>query len=84
MGLFGLAEEPPFGQTENGLASIKRHASAKFAIKKNADDDDEGETLVEARKIEKGEAYHLVPKSILWLNIRVIWKVNNLGFSSIF
>ena len=27
-------------------------------------------------KIEKGEAYHLVPKSILLLNIRVIWKVN--------
>ena len=26
--------------------------------------------------IEKGEAYHLVPKSILLLNIRVIWKVN--------
>ena len=26
--------------------------------------------------IEKGEAYHLVPKSILFLNIRVIWKVN--------
>ena len=26
--------------------------------------------------IEKGEAYHLVPKSILLLNILVIWKVN--------
>ena len=26
--------------------------------------------------IEKGEAYHLVPKSILLLKIRVIWKVN--------
>ena len=26
--------------------------------------------------IEKGEAYHLVPKSILLVNIRVIWKVN--------
>ena len=26
--------------------------------------------------IEKGEAYHLVPKSILLLNVRVIWKVN--------
>ena len=26
--------------------------------------------------IEKGEAYHLVPKSILLLNMRVIWKVN--------
>ena len=41
MGLLGLAEEPPFGQTENGLASIKRHVSAKFPIKNNADDDDE-------------------------------------------
>ena len=26
--------------------------------------------------IEKGEAYHLVPESILLLNILVIWKVN--------
>ena len=26
--------------------------------------------------IEKREAYHLVPKSILLVNIRVIWKVN--------
>ena len=26
--------------------------------------------------IEKGEAYHLAPESILLVNIRVIWKVN--------
>ena len=30
--------------------------------------------------IEKGEAYHLVPKSILLVNIRVIWKVNTIYF----
>ena len=29
--------------------------------------------------IEKGEAYHLVPKSILLLKIRLTWKVNTLG-----
>ena len=81
MGLFGLAEEPPFGLTENGLANIKRHVSAKFPI---------ADALIIIVKImlitmmkiimiitiEKGEAYHLVPKSILLLNIRVIWKVN--------
>ena len=32
--------------------------------------------IIKIIKIEKGEAYHLVPKSILLLNIRVIWKVN--------
>ena len=31
--------------------------------------------IIKIIKIEKGEAYHLVPKSILLLNIRVIWKV---------
>ena len=67
--------------TENGLASIKRHVSAKFPIA--------NELIIIVKimlmtlmkiikiiKIEKGEAYHLVPKSILLLNIRVIWKVN--------
>ena len=39
--------------------------------KNNADDNDD-----QIITIEKGEAYHLVPKSILSLNIRVIWKVN--------
>ena len=39
--------------------------------KNNADDDDD-----QIITTEKGEAYHLVPKSILLLNIRVIWKVN--------
>ena len=67
--------------TENGLASIKRHVSAKFPIANG---------LIIIVKImlmtimkiimiitmEKGEAYHLVPKSILLVNIRVIWKVN--------
>ena len=33
-------------------------------------------TMMMIITIEKGEAYHLVPKSILLLNIRVIWKVN--------
>ena len=68
--------------TENGLASIKRHVSAKFPIA--------NELIIIITKImlmtmmkiimiitiEKGEAYHLVPKSILLLNVRVIWKVN--------
>ena len=67
--------------TENGLASKKRSVSAKFPIANG---------LIITVKImlmtmmmiimiitiEKGEAYHLVPKSILLLNIRVIWKVN--------
>ena len=67
--------------TENGLASTKRHVSAKFPIANG---------LIIIMKImlmtmmkiimiitiEKGEAYRLVPKSILLLNIRVIWKVN--------
>ena len=30
--------------------------------------------------IEKEEAYYLVPKSILLVNIRVIWKVNTIYF----
>ena len=81
LGLFGSAEELPFGLTENGLASKKRSVSAKFPIANG---------LIITVKImlmtmmmiimiitiEKGEAYHLVPKSILLLNIRVIWKVN--------
>ena len=33
-------------------------------------------TMMMIITIEKGEAYHLVPKSILLVNIRVIWKVN--------
>ena len=33
-------------------------------------------TMMTIITIEKGEAYHLVPKSILLVNIRVIWKVN--------
>lgn len=45
----------------------------------NADDDDD-----QIISTEKGEAYHLVPASILLLNIRVIRMVNNLGFGSIF
>ena len=67
--------------TENGLASIKRCVLAKFPTANG---------LIIIVKImlmtmmkiimiitiEKGEAYHLVPKSILLVNIRVIWKVN--------
>ena len=33
-------------------------------------------TMMMIITIEKGEAYHLIPKSILLVNIRVIWKVN--------
>ena len=33
--------------------------------------------IITITTIEKGEAYHLVPKSILLVNIRVIWKVNS-------
>ena len=33
-------------------------------------------TMMMIITIEKGEAYHLIPKSILLLNIRIIWKVN--------
>ena len=65
------------------MASIKRHVSAKFPTAN-------GLIIIIIVKImlmtmmkiimiitiEKGEAYHLVPKSILLLNIRVIWKVN--------
>ena len=67
---------------KNGLASIKRHVSAKFPIAN-------GLIIIVVKimlmtmmmiimviTIEKGEAYHLVPKFILLLNIRVIWKVN--------
>ena len=71
--------------TENGLASKKRSVSAKFPIANG---------LIITVKImlmtmmmiimiitiEKGEAYHLVPKSILLLKIRVIWKVNTIYF----
>ena len=68
--------------TENGLASIKRDVSAKFPVANGLIIIVVKIMLMTMMKIimiitiEKGEAYHLVPKSILLVNIRVIWKVN--------
>ena len=67
---------------ENGLASIKRDVSAKFPVANGLIIIVVKIMLMTMMKIimiitiEKGEAYHLVPKSILLVNIRVIWKVN--------
>ena len=68
--------------TENDLASIKRDVSAKFPTANGLIIIIMKIMLMTMMKIimiitiEKGKAYHLVPKSILLLNIRVIWKVN--------